>query len=398
MNADDAKRPLPPGWRWARLGEVCQPDRRPVAPGSEEALERPYVALENVESESGAILPNGSEGRPQDILSVTFGFDPRHVLYGKLRPYLNKVALPDFTGRCATELVPLLPKPGCDRHFLAWLLRSPGTVDWAMRFKTGTKMPRADLDDLFRLLVPVPLLDEQRRIAARLSEQMAVVDRMRRAALAQLEAARALPASFVRQVFESEEANTWPRRELGNVCTILMGQSPDGRSYNRDGLGTPLLNGPTEFGDEFPTPAQWTSRPTKVCQRGDILLCVRGATTGRVNIADRSYCVGRGVAALRGIPGTLANDYLYYHLEHETPSLLRETAGSTFANLPGERLRKLAFAIPPVWSQNRVAAVLRGQMTKGKELREMAEAQLEAVSALPGVLLEGVFGGFEPPS
>jgi len=78
-----------------------------------------------------------------------------------------------------------------------------------------------------------------------------------------------------------------------------MGQSPAGDTYNAAGIGIPLLNGPTEFGAVYPTARQWTTSPTKMCRRGDILFCVRGATAGRTNIADKDYCLGRGLAAIR---------------------------------------------------------------------------------------------------
>jgi type I restriction enzyme S subunit len=72
-------------------------------------------------------------------------FDTHHVLYCKLRPYLNKVAVPDFVGRCSTELIPLLPKPDISREYLAWLLRRPQTVQAAMQERTGARMPRANM-------------------------------------------------------------------------------------------------------------------------------------------------------------------------------------------------------------------------------------------------------------
>ena len=69
---------------------------------------------------------------------------------------------------------------------------------------------------------------------------------------------------------------------LGQIANIVMGQSPTGDTYNKVGIGTPLLNGPTEFGESHPTPVSWTSTPTKKCKPGDVLFCVRGSTTGRM--------------------------------------------------------------------------------------------------------------------
>ena len=117
---------------------------------------------------------------------------------------------------------------------------------------------------------------------------------------------------------------------LGQIAEIDMGTSPPGTSYNKEGIGVPLINGPTEFTDNSPVPQQWTTEPTRVCRKGDILICVRGASTGRMNTADREYCIGRGVAAIRDREDPLATPLLRYVIEHQLPSLLRFATGSTF--------------------------------------------------------------------
>ncbi|GIU99473.1 MAG: hypothetical protein KatS3mg014_1089 [Actinomycetota bacterium] len=69
-----------------------------------------YVGLENIEPDTGRIV-NLEPTPGARIASTKYRFDRRHVLYGKLRPYLNKVCAPDFEGICATDIVPLLPSP-----------------------------------------------------------------------------------------------------------------------------------------------------------------------------------------------------------------------------------------------------------------------------------------------
>lgn len=94
----------------------------------------------------------------------------------------------------------------------------------------------------------------------------------------------------------------WDATTLGDVAEVIMGQSPKGNSYNRDGNGLPLINNPTEFTKKHPIKVQWTTEPTKLCKPLDLLLCVRGSSTGRMNIANDEFCLGRGVAAIRANP------------------------------------------------------------------------------------------------
>jgi type I restriction enzyme S subunit len=187
-----------------RLGEICREDRTVVEPGSLEAHLLPYLSLEHVEPGTGRILKVPTESVEDEGRSSTFRFDDRHVLYGKLRPYLNKVALPSFEGRCTTEMVPLLPSEDVTRQFLAWALRRPEAVHCAMLGRTGSRMPRADMRALLNMRIPLPPLAEQRRIAAVLNEQLAAVDRARAAIEAQLAEINALPAAILRQAFRGE--------------------------------------------------------------------------------------------------------------------------------------------------------------------------------------------------
>ena len=103
--------------RTVQLGEVAAVDR--LAASEAECAALPYVGLEHIEKDSGNFT-DGFRCKPETLLATKFKFTSRHVLYGKLRPYLNKVALPDFDGVCTTEILPLIPKDGVlDRGFLS---------------------------------------------------------------------------------------------------------------------------------------------------------------------------------------------------------------------------------------------------------------------------------------
>lgn len=177
-----------------------------------------------------------------------------------------------------------------------------------------------------------------------------------------------------------------------------MGQSPDGDSYNTTGQGVPLLNGPTEFGPRHPVPIQWTNSPTRFAEPGDVLLCVRGATTGRKNIANERVCIGRGLAAIRGIRERTSTEYLWFVFDFVTDALLKETAGSTFPNLPCDKLSAVCIPLPSLAEQERIAARLREQLAEVERARAAVAAQLEAAEALPAAFLRAVFGGRAPAS
>ena len=188
---------LDPKWPTVKLGTVCSQERRIASSKAERAL--PYLGLENVESETGRLLLESSNS--QEAISTSFVFNQQHVLYGKLRPYLNKVALPDFPGRCTTELIPLLPSNKLERRSLFWLLLRPETVQIAMNGKTGARMPRADMELLLSMGIPLPPLDTQREIVAELEAERVLV-----------EANRELMARFERKL-QAKLAELWGEAE-----------------------------------------------------------------------------------------------------------------------------------------------------------------------------------------
>jgi type I restriction enzyme S subunit len=148
-----------------------------------------------------------------------------------------------------------------------------------------------------------------------------------------------------------------------------------------------LLNGPTEFGEKHPFPVQWTTAPTKLCRPGDILLCVRGATTGRLNWADKEYCIGRGLAALTPNPNVCLPEYIYHFVETQTQKMLGLAAGSTFPNLPGEKLKVLEIAVPLIPEQHRVITYLDNIQEKTRSLNHLQfQVAAELKALLPSVL------------
>jgi len=139
-----------------------------------------HLTLEDVESQTGRVLTHErcavSELKPSKVW-----FDTRNVLYSKLRPYLNKVVVPDSPGVATSELIPLRSNSSqLDREFLAHYLRSPEFVDFANRVTQGANLPRVSMTEFWKHDVPVPPLEAQRRIVARIQECLSRVEEMER--------------------------------------------------------------------------------------------------------------------------------------------------------------------------------------------------------------------------
>ena len=388
---------LPSGWRWDSLGQLCRQDRIIIESGSQAAARRPYLGLEDIESNSGKILKKHSDVAIEEGISTTFAFGPDHVLFGKLRPYLNKVALPDYEGRCTTEIIPLLPADGVDRRYLAWLLRRQETVAEAMREKTGSRMPRADIDELLKLIMPLPPLSEQSRIATVLNEQMPVIEKGRAAAEAQLEATKALPAAYLRQVFPrqgQELPSNWRWGKLAEICEFLDSQRIPVNETDRikriSGKSVSALypyygaNGQVGWIDDY------------LFDEPLILLAEDGGFFGSHErpiaymISGKTW-VNNHAHVLRPKIG-IDIEFLWLMLAIR-PDVGKLVTGNTRPKLNQDIAAQIPVVILPLAEQKRIAAVLKEQLASAGRLQNNIEKQLHEINNLPPALLRKAFGG-----
>lgn len=174
----------------------------------------------------------------------------------------------------------------------------------------------------------------------------------------------------------------WEKKRLGEVCEIIMGQSPDGESYNATGIGVPLINGPVEFSEGpfgLTVKSKFTTQPTKFCKTGDLILCVRGSTTGKMNIAGFDACVGRGVAAIR------AKEYqswINHFISSKRDEIYAKGTGATFPNVSGVMLAELEICMPPGIEQQRIVTILDEAFEGIATAKENAEANLQNARAI----------------
>ncbi|HNP81791.1 MAG TPA: restriction endonuclease subunit S [Nitrospira sp.] len=135
----------------------------------------------------------------------------------------------------------------------------------------------------------------------------------------------------------------WEVKPLEELATVTMGLSPKGDTYNEEENGTPLVNGPVEFGDRFTKRMKWTTEPTKFCKEGDLVVCVRGSTTGKYVKSDGVYSLGRGVCGI----SSKYQCFIELLFENELPTLLGQTSGSTFPSWTGPQLKSHRVLSPP---------------------------------------------------
>jgi len=196
---------LPPHWCWVRLGHVTNYGTTDKAEPDQVAENTWVLELEDIEKESSKLLSKVRYMERQ-FKSSKNRFERGDVLYGKLRPYLDKVVVADESGVCTTEIIPIHSYLGLLPGFLRLALKSPGFKRYANASTHGMNLPRLGTDKARLAMIPLAPEQEQHRIVQKVDELMALCDRLEQQTSDQLEAHETLVDTLLGTLAQSENA------------------------------------------------------------------------------------------------------------------------------------------------------------------------------------------------
>lgn len=132
-------------------------------------------------------------------------------------------------------------------------------------------------------------------------------------------------------------------KEVKELGTIIMGQSPKGESYNYDNIGLPLINGAADYENGYLKAQKYTTDPKKTCDKNDLIFCIR-ATIGLLVICDKEYCLGRGVAGITNID-TLYKEYAFHLINSSIENFKRTATGSVISGISRKDIEEIPVRI-----------------------------------------------------
>ena len=192
------------GWSERNLTDVCAITSKLVDPRKDEFLDLTHVGAGNIESQTGVFVELKT-AREEGLISGKFIFDDTMVLYSKIRPYLMKVARPDFNGLCSADMYPLSPFPKViTRDFLYHLLLSKDFTDYAIQGSARAGMPKVNREHLFEYRVWLPAITKQKELAKKLDVLHEETQRLESIYQQKLSALDALKKSLLDQAFTGQ--------------------------------------------------------------------------------------------------------------------------------------------------------------------------------------------------
>lgn len=291
-----------------------------------------------ISKEKDEIL-RGGKLRRNDIVITTRGTVGNVAYYDERIPYEDiRINSGMLIVRCGKEI---------NSEYVYYVLRSPEFQNQVRSIQTGSAQPQLPKSLFLKMLICVPEMETQNRIASILSALDRRIESNARINDNLQQQAMALYAStFLHDPTLETTAGT-----LKDVADITMGQSPSGSSYNEDGYGEVFYQGRAEFGYRFPTRRLYTTEPKRIAEAGDVLLSVR-APVGDLNVAYERCCIGRGLGAIHSRNGY--QSFVLYTMFALRPQLdVYNGEGTVFGSINRNALNDMPIDIP---SEDAIAA------------------------------------------
>jgi type I restriction enzyme, S subunit len=401
---------LPASWRWVRLRELIAEAQPGFACGERDPSGVIQLRMNNVGTR-GNIVWDEFIRVPADAATlskyclvdgdVVFNNTNSTALVGKtalFRGHEEPVVYSNHFTRLRVHADRL------DQSYLAsWLLLQWQSKVFEELCNRWIGQSAVKSDKLLTLEIPLPPLPEQRRIAAILNEQMAAVERARAAAEAELVAARKLPEAYLRGIFESVGAQSWPKKQLGDTCLLLPSRSISGNGDQRvQAITTACL---TEYGFEpsgIKSARMWaTDAVSCVVSPGEVLVARSNTAelVGRVAMFPGSTAnVVASDLTIRVQPGNrYIPDFVAGYLSYlYVIGYWREKAGGasgSMKKITRSQLEAEQIPAPGFETQVRIVRLLSTCIGESKRVLDGIREQQARIGQLPAALLRQAFSG-----
>ena len=383
--ADDRKpkeqQGLPEGWKWVRLEEVANLVKDISPAGS-----KPYLEIGDIDILSKNYTIKEKES-PNHCIKAKRG----NIVISKVRPTRGAISLIKENFLYVSPAFSVLEAD--NSKFLFYSLSRQQFFNYLGALETGTTYPSVNDKDVMNYELPLPPLPEQRKIA----EILETVDNAIEKTEKIIEKYKRIKQGLMQDLLtkgidengniRSEKTHKfkdsplgripeeWEVVRLGEVGEIIMGQSPPSALVNQEGNGIPFLQGSAEFGAKYPLPKNWIVKPLKLAPKNSILISIR-APVGDLNIADKVYCIGRGLAAIKVNNSKANNFFIWFVLHLFSDRLVKISQGSTFEAIGHNELNNFLIPLPPLSEQKRIAEIL-SQIDQTIEKEEKYKQKLE---------------------
>ncbi|MEF8715463.1 MAG: restriction endonuclease subunit S [Accumulibacter sp.] len=378
---------LPDTWVAGRLGDVLGRVETKVDPQTSSTLSHFYVGLEHIESHTGRLLraaEDVTEG--SDILSIKTAFKKGDILYGKLRPNLNKVHLAEQDGICSTDIWALRASSEILPEFALHYLRSPAVHVRVSQSATGANLPRLPADSFDRIPIPLPTVLEQQRIVEVLRQGESIADLRKHAeAIVDKLAKQRFAEMFGHPAENPKGFHSLPFQDFGILDRGVSKHRPRDANHLIGGPYPFIQTGDVSNAGDWITTYQATYSEAGLAQsklwpKGTLCITI-AANIARAAILEFDACFPDSVVAFTPYEG-ICSEYVLYCLRFYQEFFEHRAPKSAQMNINLDTLRTLRMPMPPAPLQEEFSKFLHAVRLLNQTTTAQAEGHKELVDEL----------------
>ena len=352
-------------WPFVSVGEVFERSAKTLQPKTLRGAIN-YIGLANISQDSGRLVGNTVNRASASIKSLKNVFGPNQILYGKLRPNLNKVWLSDRNGICSTDIYVIEPKADkVDPILYSYIFRDNRFNELVMSQVKGAQLPRIGWKSLASIKIPLPPLDVQQEIVAEIEGYQKVID-----------GARAVVENYRPHIHVDPE---WPMVKIAELAKPEYGFTEKAKEQGdaRFIRITDISEEGTLRSDDPMFISLSKKARDSILQKGDILIARTGATYGKTMMFEEDYSAVFASYLIRlRFPPERVNPFYYWAYAQSDAYWQQAKTLVTGGGQPqfnGNALKQIRLPLPPIETQQAIVTEIEAELALVDANRELIE-------------------------
>lgn len=406
--AEEQPYEVPENWVWVRLGAVCYASKEKSNDFSNEIK---YIGLEHLEKDKGIVGFSSAD----KVKSTKNAFKEGQILYGRLRPYLNKHDITSFAGVCSTDILVFEASDLVANVLVDKFFNLPYFIEYVVANSKGINLPRVSEEIVLNTTFPLPPLSEQQRIVERIEELFAKLDEAKERLQEVADSFAVRKAAILHKAFTGELTKQWRRENgvsdesweekiIGDIAQVKGGKRiPKGMSLCFENTGHPYIKaGNLKNGTVIDESMMYVSDEVLkyiknyTVSAGDVYITNVGACIGDCGIIPEKYD-GANLTenAVKLTDINCNNKFLHLFLASEqTQSSIKESiASATLGKLSIANIKKIIVLLPSLPEQHEIVRLIDDLLERERSAQQAAEQALASIDLMKKSILARAFRG-----
>lgn len=391
---------------WVRLGAVCYASKEKSNDFSNDIK---YIGLEHLEKDKGIVGFSSAD----KVKSTKNAFKEGQILYGRLRPYLNKHDITSFDGVCSTDILVFEATNLVANVLVDKFFNLPFFIEYVVSNSKGINLPRVSEETVLNTTFPLPPLSEQQRIVERIEELFAKLDEAKERLQEVADSFAVRKAAILHKAFTGELTKQWRRengvsdesweeKKLEEVCSKITDGTHNSPTNSLSGEYMYVTaKNIKDTGIDLSNITYVTKEVHKeIYSRcdviyGDVLYIKDGATAGiaTINTLKEEFSMLSSVALIRTDLKLAKNEFVKDYLNYRKKEILKNISGSAITRLTLSKIKDILVPLPTLPEQHEIVRLIDDLLARERKAQQATEQALASIDLMKKSILARAFRG-----